>query len=43
MSKKRIEVDTSQLEGQYNFRGVESEVRKVNKLMKIQTMTTIGK
>ena len=34
--QKRIEVDTSQLEGQYNFRGVESEVRKVNKLIRSQ-------
>ena len=34
--QKRIETDTSQLEGQYNFRGVESEVKKVNKLIRSQ-------
>lgn len=34
--QKRIKTDTPQLEGQYNFRGVESEVRKVNKLIRSQ-------
>jgi len=29
--QNRIKTDTPQLEGQYNFRGVESEVRKANK------------
>ena len=34
--QKRIETDTPQLEGQYNFRGVESEVRKVNNYIRSQ-------
>jgi len=34
--QKRIETDTPQLEAQYNFRGVESEVRKVNKFIRSQ-------
>ena len=34
--QKRIEIDTPQLGGQYNFRGVESEVKKVNKLIRSQ-------
>jgi len=32
--QKRIKTDTPQLEGQYNFRGVESQVRKANKLIR---------
>jgi hypothetical protein len=34
--QKRIKTDTPQLEGQYNFRGVESAVRKVNKDIRSQ-------
>jgi len=34
--QKRIKTDTPQLEGQYNFRGVESEVRKANTFIRSQ-------
>ena len=34
--QKRIKTDTIQLEGQYNFRGVESEVRKTNTYIRSQ-------
>jgi hypothetical protein len=34
--QNRIKTDTPQLEGQYNFRGVESQVRKANTLIRSQ-------